>query len=79
MQVSLIAACGTPNCTTSARVYRVIRYDTRGFGKSRTENTQFSNRQDIVDLFTHLGVEKGYCYRHLAWWQIAIDFTLGTS
>lgn len=38
--------------------YKVIRYDTRGNGRTWTENTQFSNRQDILDLFNHLGVEK---------------------
>ena len=41
-----------------SRSYQVIRYDTRGFGRSRTEQTEFSNRQDILDLLSHLGVER---------------------
>jgi 3-oxoadipate enol-lactonase len=56
--------------------YRVIRYDTRGFGKSRTENTEFSNRQDIVDLFSHLGIENACVIGISRGGQIAIDFTL---
>src|SRR4030042_4061059 len=56
--------------------YRVIRYDTRGFGKSRTETTEFSNRQDILDLFKHLGVERACVIGISRGGQIAIDFTL---
>lgn len=59
-----------------SRSYRVIRYDTRGFGQSRTETTQFSNRQDIMDLFKHLGVEKAGIIGISRGGQIAIDFTL---
>lgn len=55
---------------------RVIRYDTRGFGKSRTENTEFSNRQDIVDLFSLLGIERACVIGISRGGQIAIDFTL---
>jgi pimeloyl-ACP methyl ester carboxylesterase len=56
--------------------YRVIRYDTRGYGRSRTENTEYSNRQDILDLFTHLGIEKACIIGISRGGQIAIDFTL---
>ncbi len=56
--------------------YRVIRYDTRGFGRSHTETTQFSNRQDIMDLFQHVGVEKAAIIGISRSGQIAIDFTL---
>jgi len=59
-----------------SRSHRVIRYDTRGFGQSRTETTQFSNRQDIIDLFKHLGVEKAGIIGISRGGQIAIDFTL---
>ena len=43
-----------------AEHFRVIRYDTRGFGRTRTEPATFSNRQDIVDLLRHLGVERAH-------------------
>jgi 3-oxoadipate enol-lactonase len=56
--------------------HRVIRYDTRGFGKSRTESVEFSNRQDIVDLMDHLGVEKAHLIGNSRGGQIAIDFAL---
>jgi len=56
--------------------HRVIRYDTRGYGKSHTETTEFSNRQDIIDLFNHLGVDKAAVIGVSRGGQIAIDFTL---
>src|SRR5690242_4972987 len=59
-----------------AQRYRVIRYDTRGFGKTRTEETSYSNRQDLYDLLNHLGVEKAYVLGLSRGGQIAIDFTL---
>ena len=56
--------------------YKVICYDARGYGQSHTETTQFSNRQDILDLFDHLGVEKACIIGNSRGGQIAIDFTL---
>jgi 3-oxoadipate enol-lactonase len=54
----------------------VIRYDTRGYGRSRTENTEFSNRQDILDLFAHLGIDQAAIIGISRGGQIAIDFTI---
>jgi len=59
-----------------SQYYRVIRYDARGYGRSQTETTKFSNRQDIVDLFKYLGVEKAAVIGISRGGQIAIDFTL---
>ncbi len=59
-----------------SKSYRVIRYDARGYGKSRSESTQFSNRQDIIDLFDHLGVDQACVIGISRGGQIAIDFTL---
>ncbi len=56
--------------------YRVIRYDARGYGKSCTDNTEFSNRQDILDIFKHLGIDKAAIIGISRGGQIAIDFTL---
>jgi pimeloyl-ACP methyl ester carboxylesterase len=56
--------------------YRVLRYDLRGYGKSRTETTEFSNRQDILDLLKHLGIEQACVIGISRGGQIAIDFTL---
>lgn len=38
--------------------YTVVRYDARGFGRTRTEPVPFSNRQDLVELLDHLGIER---------------------
>jgi pimeloyl-ACP methyl ester carboxylesterase len=62
--------------TALADRYRVIRYDTRGYGKTRTEGVEFSNRQDLYDLLTHLGVEQAYVVGLSRGGQIAVDFTL---
>lgn len=56
--------------------YRVIRYDTRGFGRTTSENVSFSNRQDIVDLLNHLGVTTTYVMGLSRGGMIALDFTL---
>ncbi|MDQ6694742.1 MAG: alpha/beta hydrolase [Chloroflexota bacterium] len=65
-----------PQFLLFAEKYRVIRYDTRGFGKSQSEEVSFSNRQDLYALLTHLGVEKAYVLGVSRGSQIAIDFTL---
>lgn len=59
-----------------SKYYRVIRYDTRGFGRSRTGTTEFSNRQDITDLLDHLGVEKAAIIGISRGGQISVDFTI---
>src|SRR5438874_1545366 len=59
-----------------SRRYRVIRYDTRGYGRTTTEDVAYSNRQDLYDLLKHLGVEKTYVLGISRGGQIAIDFTL---
>jgi 3-oxoadipate enol-lactonase len=60
-----------------AKRYRVIRYDTRGFGKSPVaKDHPFSNRQDLYELLKHLDVEKAYLVGLSRSGQIALDFTL---
>lgn len=56
--------------------FRVIRYDTRGYGKSRTQDTPFSNRQDLLDLLDHLQVPAAHLIGISRGGQIALDFTL---
>jgi 3-oxoadipate enol-lactonase len=56
--------------------YRVIRYDTRGYGKTRTEAGPYSNRQDLRDLLDHLGVDRAYVLGLSRGGQIAVDFTV---
>lgn len=59
-----------------ARHYRVIRYDTRGFGRSATEDVEFANRRDLAALLDHLGVASAYVVGVSRAGAIAIDFTL---
>ncbi len=60
-----------------SQYYQVIRYDTRGFGKTRTFGTpSFSNRQDLYDLLKQLGIEKTYLVGLSRGGEIALDFTL---
>ncbi len=59
-----------------AKEYRVIRYDTRGYGRTETDDVSFSNRADLAALLDHLnessvsllGISRGGI--------IALDFTL---
>lgn len=46
-----------PQVAALAAHHFVIRFDARGFGKTESEDVQFSNRADTVALLDHLGVE----------------------
>lgn len=56
--------------------HRVIRYDARGFGRTKSENVSMSNRDDIRDLLNHLGVDRAAMIGVSRGGQIATDFTL---
>jgi len=56
--------------------YRVIRYDTRGFGETETDAVAFSNRGDIAAVLDHLGEEAAHVVGLSRGGQIALDFTL---
>ena len=56
--------------------FRVIRYDTRGFGQSLTDDVEFSNRRDLDDLLDHLSVRTAHLLGVSRGGQIAMDFTL---
>jgi 3-oxoadipate enol-lactonase len=65
-----------PQVPAFSERYRVIRYDTRGFGRTTSEDVPFSNRQDLADLLDHLGVDSAYLVGCSRGGQIAVDFTL---
>ena len=56
--------------------YRVIRYDTRGFGQTETDAVSFSNRADIAALLDHLGEASAHVVGLSRGGQIALDFAL---
>src|SRR5688572_29017176 len=59
-----------------AEHYRVIRYDPRGFGRTETEDVEFSNRADIAALLAHLQVESCHLVGQSRGGSIGLDFTL---
>jgi pimeloyl-ACP methyl ester carboxylesterase len=59
-----------------ADAYRVIRHDTRGFGRTETEDVPFSNRADIAALLDHLGEESAHLVGVSRAGQIALDMAL---
>jgi pimeloyl-ACP methyl ester carboxylesterase len=62
--------------TAFAEHYRTVRYDVRGFGKSKSPSSYFSNHGDLRDLLDSLGIEKAYVLGLSMGGMIAIDFTL---
>jgi 3-oxoadipate enol-lactonase len=56
--------------------YRVIRHDTRGFGRTETDAVEFSNRADIAAVLDHLGEGSAHLVGLSRGGQIALDFAL---
>lgn len=56
--------------------YQVIRYDTRGYGRTEDSDVPFSNRQDARAVLDHLGVEKAVVVGCSRGGQIAIDLAV---
>ena len=56
--------------------YRVITYDTRGYGRTSTDAVEFSNRADIGAVLDHLGEQQAHVVGLSRGGQIALDFTL---
>ena len=56
--------------------YRVIRHDTRGFGRTETDAVEFSNRSDIAALLDHLGEESAHIVGLSRGGMIALDFAI---
>jgi 3-oxoadipate enol-lactonase len=56
--------------------YRVIRYDTRGFGETETDAVPFSNRADIAALLDHLGEQAAHIVGMSRSGSIALDFAI---
>ena len=56
--------------------FRLIRYDTRGFGRTETEAVEFSNRADIAALLDHLGEDSAHVVGLSRGGSIALDFAL---
>ncbi|MEJ7695530.1 MAG: alpha/beta hydrolase [Candidatus Limnocylindrales bacterium] len=53
--------------------YRVLRRDMRGFGRTETEDVEFSNRADVVAVLDALDIGQVVLVGNSAGGQIAID------
>ena len=53
--------------------YRAIRFDARGYGRSSTEDVEFSNRADVVAILDGLGVDRACLVGNSRGGQIAVD------
>jgi len=53
--------------------YRAIRFDARGFGRSETEDIEFSNRADVVAVLEALGVGRACLVGNSRGGQVAVD------
>lgn len=59
-----------------AQHYQVIRYDLRGYGKSRFPAAPFASYEDPAELLRALQVEKAHVIGASFGGKIAVDFTL---
>jgi 3-oxoadipate enol-lactonase len=56
--------------------YRIIRHDTRGFGRTETDAVEFSNRADIAAVLDHAGEASAHLVGLSRGAHIALDFAL---
>lgn len=59
-----------------SKIYQVIRFDLRGFGKSNMPSGAFSNYEDVHALLNFLQIETLYLLGISLGGAIALDFTL---
>ncbi|TFB75358.1 alpha/beta fold hydrolase [Cryobacterium glaciale] len=67
-----------PQVAALAAHHYVIRFDTRGFGQTTTENVEFSNRADATALLDHLGVARATLIGCSRGGTIAIDLAVAS-
>jgi 3-oxoadipate enol-lactonase len=56
--------------------YRAVRYDTRGFGQSTTEDVEFSNRADLLAVLDDLDIDRAAFVGNSRGAMIALDTIL---
>jgi 3-oxoadipate enol-lactonase len=59
-----------------ARLYRTIRYDRRGYGKSSAPDRPFSDVSDLHRLLRRLGTDKAYLLGISNGGKVALEFAL---
>ena len=56
--------------------YRTIRYDARGFGRSETEDVEFSRVDDLLAVLDAFGIERAALVGNSQGGQIALDLAV---
>lgn len=59
-----------------AERYKVIRYDTRGFGRTETDDVEFTNRGDAAAVLDHFGAGSAYVAGQSRGGVIALDLAI---
>jgi 3-oxoadipate enol-lactonase len=65
-----------PQIATLSKKYFVIRFDTRGFGLTESEDVPFTDRADALAVLDHLGVEQATVVGCSRGGMIAIDLAV---
>jgi pimeloyl-ACP methyl ester carboxylesterase len=65
-----------PHVAAWAERYRVIRYDTRGFGRTESEHVEFMNRDDLAAVLDHLEAPAAHVLGCSRGGQISLDFAV---
>jgi len=67
-----------PHVPSWAERYTVIRYDTRGYGRSESEHVGFANRADLAAVLDFVGAPTAHVLGSSRGGQIALDFAVDT-
>jgi 3-oxoadipate enol-lactonase len=59
-----------------AQRYRVVRYDTRGWGRTETEDVEYSDAADAAAVLDHLGAATAYVVGQSRGGSIALDLAI---
>lgn len=65
-----------PQIPALAQHYRVVRYDTRGWGQSESDHVEFTNRGDAAAVLDHFEIDSAHVLGVSRGGQIALDFAL---
>jgi pimeloyl-ACP methyl ester carboxylesterase len=67
-----------PHIRDFADRYHVIRYDTRGYGKTESEHVEFTNRGDLGAVLNHFDAPAAHIVGGSRGGQISLDFAVDT-
>jgi pimeloyl-ACP methyl ester carboxylesterase len=65
-----------PHVAAFAERYHVIRFDTRGYGKTESEHVEFANRADLAAVLDHFDAPAAHILGCSRGGQISLDFAV---